>query len=239
MKEAVGESAMTIITIVLIAGALGAIAFIIGNLLSNQKHRADCENAGYIYSNGQCKDTDGNLCNYDTDGVYICGWYDMKESTGSVAAIYIVIFFVIIVFGFIISTLSYYKSYKINNSLSAAIDDYGGFNSKSKKEIENRLDSYGYQRDVNLKCKKSNNNEKLVSFKDNKVSYADSSGDLGYKGYCVYLLNEKDDYKYYSYKITTYLTLDFGLFDLRFPYQISSKTSTMYSCYGLNCEEDA
>ena len=34
----------------------------------------------------------------------------MKESTGAVSAIYVVIFFVVIMFGFIISTLSYYKS---------------------------------------------------------------------------------------------------------------------------------
>ena len=68
----------------------------------------------------------------------------MKESTGSVAAIYIVIFFIVIMFGFILSTLSYYKSYKINNSLSAAIDDYGGFNAKSKEEIERRLTWFGY-----------------------------------------------------------------------------------------------
>ena len=47
----------------------------------------------------------------------------MKESTGAVSAIYVVIFFVIIMFGFIISTLSYYKSYKINNSLTAAIEE--------------------------------------------------------------------------------------------------------------------
>ena len=63
----------------------------------------------------------------------------MKESTGSVASIYIIIFFVVIIFGFITSIISYYKGYKINNSLTAAIEDYGGFNGESQEEIEKRL----------------------------------------------------------------------------------------------------
>ena len=72
MKEAVGESAMTIITIILIAGAIGAIATIISTLLGNQNNRANCENAGGQYSSGTCKDYNGNVCEL-IDGEYICG----------------------------------------------------------------------------------------------------------------------------------------------------------------------
>lgn len=72
MKEAVGESAMTLITIALIAGVLGALAIIISTLLGNQSKRANCENAGGQYSSGTCKDYNGNVCEL-TDGEYICG----------------------------------------------------------------------------------------------------------------------------------------------------------------------
>jgi len=169
----------------------------------------------------------------------------MKESTGAVSAIYVVIFFVIIMFGFIISTLSYYKSYKINNSLTAAIEDYGGFNSKSLEEIEKRLTSYGYTRsDIGCKVGNSDFNDgvRLVksdgSIIDDKQSA--NAGELGYKGYCVYILNDKSsdsapDYEYYSYKVTTRMTLDFGLLNMNIPIKMSSHTSTMYSCYGINC----
>lgn len=164
----------------------------------------------------------------------------MKESTGSVAAIYIVIFFIVIMFGFILSTLSYYKSYKINNSLSAAIDDYGGFNAKSKEEIEKRLTSYGYSRS-NVNCKKRDN-AKLIQITESGIeliSGRKSSKELGTNGYCVYLVNDsKDDsYTYYSYKVATYMTLDFGIVDFKIPYQITSNTTTMYSCYGINCDK--
>ena len=162
----------------------------------------------------------------------------MKESTGAVSAIYVVIFFVVIMFGFIISTLSYYKSYKINNSLTAAIEDYGGFNSKSKEEIEKRLTSYGYTRG-DVKCNDADGS--LVGINDSgEVIFPATNDSKGYKGYCVYIINDKTsdtgvEYEYYSYKVTTSMTLDFGLFNFSLQIKMSSHTSTMYSCYGINC----
>lgn len=173
----------------------------------------------------------------------------MKESTGAVSAIYIVIFFVVIMFGFIISTLSYFKSYKINNRLTAAIEDYGGFNNLSKDEIEKRLTTYGYTRG-NLSCKINDTSKEkfvksdgtIINDENKKVA---SSDELGYKGYCVTLVDDrsaddKPEYEYYSYKVTTSMTLDFGLFDFNIPIRMSSRTSSMYRCYGdkLNCPDN-
>ena len=75
-------------------------------------------------------------------------------------------------FGFIISTLSYYKSYKINNSLTAAIEDYGGFNDYSKEEIEKRLTSYGYTRS-NSGCSVGNDD-----FNNNRVRLVKADGSI-------------------------------------------------------------
>lgn len=69
MKEAVGESAMTIITIILVSVAVVAIGGIIGTLLYNQKKRANCENAGYSYDGGTCYLSDGTTCkNINSEG---------------------------------------------------------------------------------------------------------------------------------------------------------------------------
>ena len=56
MKESVGEGSMTIITIIIVAGTLAGITYIIFNLLNNQQSRTNCENAGYEYHNGACYD---------------------------------------------------------------------------------------------------------------------------------------------------------------------------------------
>lgn len=73
MKEAVGESAMTIITIILVSVSVIAIGGIIGTLLNNQKKRTNCENAGLTYSNGKCMN-DGTVCFYNKElEEYECG----------------------------------------------------------------------------------------------------------------------------------------------------------------------
>lgn len=71
MKEAVGESAMTIITIILVAGAIGAVAIILGTLLRNQKNRTACENSGAYWSGGKCMCSD-TVEAINVDGEYTC-----------------------------------------------------------------------------------------------------------------------------------------------------------------------
>lgn len=164
----------------------------------------------------------------------------MKESTGSIASIYIIIFFIIIMFGFVISMFNYYKSYKVNNSITAIIEDYGGFNRKSMSEIDKRLKTLGYNRDK-ITCKAPKDNEKLLALNGDNINMLNGkSNNLGYKGYCVYLVDESNDgkYTYYSYKISTYLIFNFGIFNLKIPYQMTTNTVTMYNCYGSNCIAD-
>ena len=71
MKEAVGESAMTIITILLVTGAVGAAAGVISILLGNQRNRTACENSGAYWSGGKCmcSDTDEAII---VDDEYVC-----------------------------------------------------------------------------------------------------------------------------------------------------------------------
>lgn len=161
----------------------------------------------------------------------------MKESTGAVSSIYIVIFFVVIMFGFVISIFNYYKSYKVNNSITAIIEDYGGFNNKSMNAIDKKLKTLGYNRDT-ITCKAPKYDEKLIALDGDNVNLLNvKSNRLGYKGYCVYIVDESEDgsYTYYSYKVSTYLIFNFGVFNLKIPYQITTNTVAMYSCYGVNC----
>lgn len=67
MKEAVGEGSMTLVTMLLVAGAIVLAAGIIGTLLANQKARTKCDNAGYTWTDGKCVDYHG--ANVDTDNL--------------------------------------------------------------------------------------------------------------------------------------------------------------------------
>ena len=142
-------------------------------------------------------------------------------------------------FGFIVSILNYYKSYKINNSITSIIDDSSGFHYSSRKKIDDKIKSYGYKINTNINCSEELGGAKLLSLASDDVTFApNGSSDLGYKGYCVYLVDDSKDpsipYKYYSYKIVTYMTLDFGIFNITVPYRFTSSTSTLYNCYGLS-----
>lgn len=164
----------------------------------------------------------------------------MKESTGSVASIYIVIFFIVIIFGFIASIINYYKAYKINNAMTGAIEDYGGFSRASKEEIEKRLNTYGYKRLKNIKC----DDEGLVAI-DNSGDVTirkngDGTDNRGYTGYCVNIVSVKSEnspYEYYYYKVKTALGIDFS-FGATISLSVSTKTATMYSCFGINCQNE-
>lgn len=68
MKESIGESSMTIMTIIIISIALGLLIPIILTLVDNQKKRANCENAGYYYDNGTCYNDLGAECKINSDG---------------------------------------------------------------------------------------------------------------------------------------------------------------------------
>lgn len=73
MKESVGESSMTIVTIILVTLAIGGLYAIITTLVSNQGKRASCENEGGSYSNQECT-YNGSVCTYnEEEKTYICG----------------------------------------------------------------------------------------------------------------------------------------------------------------------
>ena len=49
----------------------------------------------------------------------------MRESIGTVSLLNFIIFFIFLVFAFLMGTFSYYKAYRVNNSIVAAIEKYG------------------------------------------------------------------------------------------------------------------
>lgn len=54
MKEATGEANMTVVTIILIAAIVAIATPIVTNMMRNTKAKADCMNAGSVWTNGGC-----------------------------------------------------------------------------------------------------------------------------------------------------------------------------------------
>ncbi len=131
----------------------------------------------------------------------------MRESIGSVFLYNIIILFVIIVFGLLSATVSYYKAFKVNERLLYSLDKFEGYNQFSREEMETFLSSIGYtyNPDGQTDCPEEKDGGILVRSKDAKYLY------------CVYYFsddrgsNEKDRLNgdeepiYYNYALTSYI----------------------------------
>ena len=113
----------------------------------------------------------------------------------------IIILFVIIVFGFLAGTLSYYKAFRVNNKIVSALEKYEGYNAFSKEEIEIRLSTLGYALQP-LNCKEEYRGMHLVSLGENF-------------SYCVYIseTNPKKG-EYYNYGVLTYMNIDLPVINM-------------------------
>lgn len=152
----------------------------------------------------------------------------MKESIGSTASLNIALTFISIVFAFLAATLSYYKAFKVNNIITNAIDKYEGYNELSINEINQRLDSIGYQR-FSLNCKdfKEFKGKEYTLIKDIDLSNAEPVS-----GICVYFSGDLG--KKYQYGITTYMTINIPVVSEFIKIPINTVTKETYGCYGKN-----
>ena len=131
----------------------------------------------------------------------------MREGIGSTFLYNIIILFVIIVFGLLSATISYYKAFKVNERLLASLEKFEGYNQFSKAEMEDFLVSigYSYNPDGQSECPSEKNGGVLIQAKNTTYLY------------CVYYFeddrgsNEEDDLNgdeeptYYSYAVTSYI----------------------------------
>lgn len=157
----------------------------------------------------------------------------MRESIGSVSLLNFIIFFIFLVFAFLAATLSYYKSYRVNNAIVAAIEKFEGFNQYSQKEIDLKLQSFGYERGIDFECPKEKNNGYLV----NTAGATSTNAKKGYTGYCVYLIEndltddeeKKGTEKYDSYEVVTIMTFHFPVIQDILKLRVSAKTDRIYN----------
>ena len=134
----------------------------------------------------------------------------MRESIGSVFLYNIIIIFVIIVFGLLSATISYYKAFKVNERLLYSLDKFEGYNQFSKEEMEIFLTSIGYtyNPDGQRECPEEKDGGILIRAKSTNYLY------------CVYYheddrgsqeqdeLNGDEEPVYYNYALTSYIYVD-------------------------------
>jgi hypothetical protein len=167
----------------------------------------------------------------------------MRESIGTSFMLNFIILFIFLVFAFLAGTLSYYKSYRINNFIVNAIEKFEGYNHYSQAEIVIGLKSLGYDISVSSNCP--------ATREITHVSYK-PGGELEYvvegkhvnnnddEGYCIYLFMDDNGPlahsgngvettdRYYTYGVLTYMKLRFPVVENVLKIPIFSRTNRMY-----------
>lgn len=151
----------------------------------------------------------------------------MKESIGYTVSLNIMIVFITIIVAFLCAALIYFKSNKVSNVITSAIEKYEGYNSSAIAEINRNLSSLGYG-SRSISCDTS---------VTDKGAYNCELVNDGTRGYCVYACYEEDNkdasgkYKgeYYYYKIRTNMMITIPIINDMLDIPIYSNTNRLYN----------
>lgn len=129
----------------------------------------------------------------------------------------IIIIFILIIFGFVMGTIVYYKSFKINKDMLSIIEKYEGYNDLSKKEINDTLKTIGYAVEPSTSCSARSGATRVYAGETTR--------------YCVYYFpndTSNGSANYYSYGVTTYITFDFPIVSTLIKIPIYTKSNRIY-----------
>lgn len=155
----------------------------------------------------------------------------MRESIGTTFVLNFIVIFIVFVFAFLAATLSYYKAYRVNNAMMHAIEKFEGYNDYSRKEIHDKLKTFGYKSD-NITCPTT---RFVEGNSDVRGTLMNKSSD----GYCIYLYYNENAATsangdkattdvYYSYGVASYLRIEIPVIGRLIRMPVFSKTYNIY-----------
>lgn len=148
----------------------------------------------------------------------------MKESVGFTVSLNIMVVFITIVVAFLSFALIYFKSYKVSNMITSAIEKYEKYDTNSIREINRNLSSIGY----NIRNISCDNMIVESSVDRNRCDIVSDNNGRGRNGYCVYLCNETGG-EYYYYKIRTNMMINIPIINNFLDIPIWANTNRLYN----------
>lgn len=166
----------------------------------------------------------------------------MRQSIGTTFMLNFIILFIFLVFAFLAGTLSYYKAYRINNSIVHEIERFEGYNDYSIEEINIKLKNLAYETDITDYCPDEwKTADSRYMSKYNKPGYLTTNTEgNGTNGYCIYEYHEDNNFEnktgggiettdnYYTYGVLTYLQFQFPGLQYLLKIPVFSRTNRMY-----------
>ena len=148
----------------------------------------------------------------------------MKESIGYTVSLNIMIVFITIIVAFLCAALIYFKSNKVSNVITSAVEKYEGYDTSAINEIDRNLSSLGYG-SHEISCSATVEDEGATS---GTCTLTTNINGKGSNGYCVYLCVE-DAGEYYYYKIRTNMMISIPIIHDILDIPIYSNTNRLYN----------
>lgn len=158
----------------------------------------------------------------------------MKESIGYTVTLNIMIVFITIIIAFLCTIVIYFKSNKVSNIITSAIEKHEGYVDQSRSEIAMQLSSIGYGSRA-ISCSDKITDDGI------ECNLASNSNGRGKNGYCIYLCYEENNFKndtrllanylgdYYYYRIRTNMMFSIPIIHDVLDIPIYSNTNRLYN----------
>ena len=140
----------------------------------------------------------------------------MKAATGNALLMNIIIVFLVVVLGVLVTSITYTKAFRVKNRIVEVIENYDGnfkdYEDDIRSNITNNLSSVGYRLKGTSRC--STLRDGTTVYKEGKDYY-----------YCIYRYNTV---RGYYYKVVSYMYLDLPVINQILNIPVHGETKVFY-----------
>lgn len=142
----------------------------------------------------------------------------MREATGQVGLMNIMLFIIGIIIVLLAGSIAYTKAFRVKNKIIDIIEKHNEYNDDSRKEIRSTLTEIGYRTTTYSDYLK--NCKTIDGYVLDSTVYPDHL-------YCVYKSNNSTEDKYY-YKVVAYMYFDLPVIGAYIKIPVSGETKVLY-----------
>lgn len=145
----------------------------------------------------------------------------MRDSIGGLWIFAMVIVFMMILIAYVAISINYSNAYKLKTAIVTKIEQYDGWNTMSKKEVDNLVHASGYRQKGY--CKKPDDGSKYIGVLEGSVSVNPRT----MQNYCIYRTKRGatsgSEAKYY-YHVTIFFGFNLPVLGDIYTFKVSGET---------------
>ena len=144
----------------------------------------------------------------------------MRESVGSYFILNLMIIFIFFFAAFLAIAINYSQAFRVKNVVINSIEQLEGLSQETQETIFNRVNDFGYFRDINCDCTDFECN----GMPENSNGAPVHSGSTQLDGVCIKKIKTGEDV---YYRVTTFVGYDIPVAGLLFSFPVRGETKVI------------